>query len=616
MSTGGIDVETDIGHAAVETGTSGFDPVLLVVMSNAIQAVCRRMTNTMLRAARSSVLATGRDFSCSIVSASNELLDSAEALPIHVIGSDLLTESMQALHADLAPGDAFLDNDPYVGNTHAADHTILVPVFVDGVHVFSTCAKGHQADIGNAQPTTYMPAARDVYEEGALIFPCVRIQRDYHDVEDVVRMCRRRIRVPDMWYGDYLAALGAARIGERALQGFVEKYGADTVRRFLDEWFAYSERRMIRAIRQLPKGEFTAETRHDPFPGVPEGVPLKVTIRCDPDDARIVADLRDNPDCVPAGFNITEACARGAVLAGIFNTIDSTVPHNSGAFRRVEILLRENCVAGKPRHPACCSTATTNITDRIINMTQSAFAQRGEGWGLAEGPTGIPPTHSVIYGNDPRHNGAPYITQLLAGTAGGPASAVADGWLSYLLPVTAGVLYRDSMEVIEQKYPFIVKESMVRPDAEGAGRFRGGPGAFVAYGPLLEEMGLSYSMDGFETPPKGVRGGLGAPGSSVYRVRADGAVEELREPVNHFTLAPGELIGTRTTGGGGYGPPAERDPQAVLRDVRDGYVSLGRARSVYGVAINGDADKPETLKVDEVDTRQLRNAIVADASSG
>ena len=595
----------EINHAELE---SDFDPVLLVVMSNAIQAVCRQMTNTMLRSARSSVLATGRDFSCSVVSASNQMLDTAEALPIHVIGSDMLTASMQELHPDLAAGDAFLHNDPYLGNTHAADHTILVPVFVDGVHVFTACAKGHQADIGISQPTTYMPAAQDVYEEGALIFPCVRIQREYADVEDIIRMCRRRIRVPEIWYGDYLAALGAARIGERALTAFVLKYGHEKVQRFLDEWFAYSERRMMQAIRELPAGEFTATTNHDPFPGVPDGVPLKITIRCDPDEARITADLRDNPDCVPAGFNISEACARGAVLAGIFNTVDPTVPHNDGAFRRVEILLRENCVAGSPRHPASCSTATTNITDRIINLTQSAFAQRIEGWGLAEGPTGIPPTHSVIYGQDPRHQSAPYITQLLAGTAGGPASATEDGWLSYLLPVTAGVLYRDSIEVIEQKFPIIIKTSMVRPDSEGAGRFRGAPGAYVEYGPLLADMGSSYSIDGMVTPPKGVRGGGGALPTSVYRRDANGTFEELSEPVNHVTLAPKELLGTRTAGGGGYGPARDRATESVLKDVRDAYISAERARNVYGVAVLGDVDKPETLRIDEPETRRLRDS--------
>jgi N-methylhydantoinase B len=113
-------------------------------------------------------------------------------------------------------GDAFLHNSPYHGCTHPADHSILVPVIDDdGVHRFTVLAKGHQADCGNALPTTYMGAAKDVYAEGALIFPAVRIQSDYQHEMDIVRMCQMRIRVPDQWWGDYLATLGSARVGER-----------------------------------------------------------------------------------------------------------------------------------------------------------------------------------------------------------------------------------------------------------------------------------------------------------------------------------------------------------------------------------------------------------------
>ena len=105
-----------------------------------------------------------------------------------------------------------------------------MPVFHEGEHLFTVGIKAHQADVGNSQPTTYFAAARDVYHEGALIFPCVQVQRDYRDIDDIVRMCRRRIRVPDQWFGDYLAAIGAARIGERRLKAFIDKYGAKAVR--------------------------------------------------------------------------------------------------------------------------------------------------------------------------------------------------------------------------------------------------------------------------------------------------------------------------------------------------------------------------------------------------
>ena len=247
--------------------TTGFDPVLLSVLANAFDGIVREMTNGLLRSARSSVINTARDFSCSILTADNQLLASAEGCPVHVFGSEPLGESMSELHKDLAPGDAFLHNDPYRGNSHAADHSILVPIFIDGVHLFTGVAKAHQADCGNAIPTTFSPTARDVYEEGALIFPCVRIQRDYTDVADIIRMCRVRIRVPDQWYGDYLATVGAARIAERRVQELVAKHGIDTVTAFVDEWFDYSERLAASVIAEMPAGTMWGTTTHDPFPG-------------------------------------------------------------------------------------------------------------------------------------------------------------------------------------------------------------------------------------------------------------------------------------------------------------------------------------------------------------
>ncbi len=171
------------------------------VLANRFDVIVREMTNTLFRTGRSAVLNMARDFSCCLVTADNQLLTAAEGLQAHVLGAGLQTSSMQRLHPDISPGDAFLHNDPLSGNTHPADHTLLVPVFIEGRHVCTASAKAHQADCGNAEPTTYMSYARDVYQEGALIFPCARIQRDYADIQDVVRMCRARIRVPE-WCGD------------------------------------------------------------------------------------------------------------------------------------------------------------------------------------------------------------------------------------------------------------------------------------------------------------------------------------------------------------------------------------------------------------------------------
>ena len=191
--------------------SADFDPILMAVLANRMNAIVREMTNTLLKTARSAVLATVRDFSCSLVTGDNRLLCAAEGAPVHIFGSDLQTQAMCDLHDDLAPGDIFLHNDPYLGNSHAADHMYMAPVIIDGIHLFTACAKAHQADCGNSIASTYHATAKDVYAEGALIFPCVRVQKDYRNVDDIVRMCRRRIRVPEQWYGDFLASIGAVK---------------------------------------------------------------------------------------------------------------------------------------------------------------------------------------------------------------------------------------------------------------------------------------------------------------------------------------------------------------------------------------------------------------------
>src|SRR5690606_20245118 len=140
-----------------------------------------------------------------------ELLAAAESLPIHVLaGPDMMARTMKEFHPKLRRGDAYLHNSPYHGCSHPADHTLLVPVIDDeGRHRFTVVAKAHQADIGNSEPTTYMGNARDVYHEGALIFPAVKVQDDYRDIAEIIRMCEMRIRVPEQWRGDYLGMMGA-----------------------------------------------------------------------------------------------------------------------------------------------------------------------------------------------------------------------------------------------------------------------------------------------------------------------------------------------------------------------------------------------------------------------
>ena len=245
----------------VTTGTDpeALSPMLLAVLANRFDGVVREMTNTMLKTGRSAVINSARDFSCGVTTAHNELFATAEGLPIHTYGLNLQTAAVCKYHDDIAEGDVYLHNDPYEGNSHAADHTLIAPVFWEGEHLFNVCAKAHQADIGNSVPSTYHAAASDVYEEGALIFPAVRVQRAYEMNNDIIRMCQRRIRVPDYWYGDFLAMLGSVRTGEKRLHEMFQKYGKDVVKAFCIQWLDYSEERMRKAIRALPARRWSAQ---------------------------------------------------------------------------------------------------------------------------------------------------------------------------------------------------------------------------------------------------------------------------------------------------------------------------------------------------------------------
>ncbi|HZQ64633.1 MAG TPA: hydantoinase B/oxoprolinase family protein [Gaiellaceae bacterium] len=560
------------------------DGVRLAVLNHRLQGVARAMQNTLARTGRSGVLNTARDFSCCILTARDELLAAAESLPIHVMsGPDLTAARIRELHPDPARGDAFLHNSPYHGNSHAADHCLVVPVVDDGgVHRFSVLAKAHQADCGNALPTTYHAAARDVYEEGALLFDAVRVQRGYRDVDDVIRMCRLRIRVPEQWWGDYLAMLGAVRIGERRLLDLGAELGWEALEAYAGEWLDYSERRMEAALRRLPAGRVVAESAHDPFPGVPEGIPVRVAVEIDPGQGTVEVDLRDNPDCQPCGLNLTEATARTAAMIGVFNSIDHTVPPNAGSFRRLRIHLRENCCVGIPRHPASCSVATTNLADRVTSAIQRGIAELAEGAGMAECGPPIPASIAVLSGIDPR-TGAPFVNQIFLALSGGAAAPTEDAWLSIGHVGNAGFVLRDSVEIDELHHPIRVVQQRLLPDTEGPGRFRGASSLLAEYGPIDgATLTVMYASDGTVNPARGARGGGDGALSRQFKRRRDGTLEEA-PAAGAVVLEPGETIVSMSAGGGGYGPPRERDPDRVRRDVAEGWISAERAREVYGV---------------------------------
>ena len=279
-----------------------------------------------------------------------------------------------------------------------------------------------------------MGDARDVYEEGALIFPAVQVQQDYQDIEDIIRMCQMRIRVPEQWWGDYLATLGAARIGERELLALGARGRLGRARRPCRGMVRlFSERRMIEAIAALPSGRVAAR----PAPTIRfrtagrTASRSRSTSRSIAPPARIEVDLRDNPDCLPCGLNLTEAllAQRG----------DDRHLQQPARPRRADECRQLPAHRGPParelhrRHPApsdLCSVATTNLADRVANPVQRAIAELAEASAWPRAAPIIPPAVGVISGRDPRHGGAPFVNQVHPGRRRRAGDRQHDGWLT------------------------------------------------------------------------------------------------------------------------------------------------------------------------------------------
>lgn len=612
------------------------DPYLMIILPRMFESITREMTFTLMKSARSGVINTARDFSSAIVTADGRLFMIEEGLPIQMGTIHLSVQNALKFFDDLVPGDCIMNNCPYTGNTHHAEITIMVPIFYEGELVFWAISRAHQADVGAPIPTTYPFTASDIYQEG-IYLPCIRCQREYEDINDIIRMVRYKVRVPDQWYGDYLAQVGSARIGEKKVKELVEKYGIETIKTFIEKWFDYSEKLMIEEIKKLKPAELQGELKHDPpimypngpysppgvTPEVADGIPMRAKMKIEPEKALITVDLRDNIENQPFGFNLCWSTTLAAVYAGIFNNINPQLPHNEGALKRIKILADEGKIAGKPKFPASTAVSTTNLADRLINLIGMLFAELGPPWGMAEGNPGIPISAAVVSGYDWRKPGEPgqvnYIDQLIitGGSGGGPAVAGYDGYIAYSQPCSGGVLNGDSVELNELRFPITYKEFGILTDSGGAGKYEGAPGGICIYGPRKHPMTAGYVTDGMVFAPKGVRGGKsGHPlVAKKLKIYSSGKVKERDiPPMGTITLTAGEYLKSIHGGGGGYGDPLERDPERVRIKVRDGLVSEEKARDVYGVIFK-NVNEPEKIDIDYEATKQKRNQLAEEGEN-
>lgn len=582
------------------------EPYLMTILSKKFKMVARDMTQSLLRSARSGVISTARDFSSVITRFDGQQFIIDEGLPVHSANINFTPEFTLEHFDEIKPGDAFLTNSPYAGNTHHADYTVHVPVFYDEEPLFWTINRAHQADVGAPSPSSYLIDAETIYQEGPH-FPSIRIQENYTDKNDIIRMIKLNLRVADeQWHGDYLAQIASVRKGEEKIQELCDEYGIDTIKKFADAWIEYGNQMMKKEIERLPDKELSYTAHHDPIPNITsEGIPVTVHIDINPDEGRIFVDLSDNQPNISAGINLSEATTVSAINGAVFNNLDPDLPHNQGSVNRISIEMDEGKVIGKPEYPVGTALATTNLFSVLFNAAQAAFGQLGEPYGVAEGTNGLVANLGVISGEDHRRNGEFYINQIFLGAGGAPAVHGHDGWTgTYNNPGGAALIYRDSIEVNEQKYPILVHRDEIVPDTGGPGKWRGAPAAISEYGPRDNKMTVAYYGNGSEYPPKGIQGGQAGKSSVAYKINNNGEQIDLPSMSDGEVIKPGERIVGQFNGGGGYGNPLERNTERVKRDVQEGYVTKNGAREDYGVVIEETEDG---LIVNEKKTETLRH---------
>ena len=590
------------------------EPYLMSVLSSRLYSIGLEMTNTLMRTARSQLMSVCHDLSTAICDRNGKVIALAESIPVHCANMGLTVRPCFDHPEGIQPGDLFLNNSPYHGNTHHADYTYIAPVFHDGELMFFAVTKGHQADIGNSIPSTYAPTARDMFEEGAIDWPCIKIQKNYKDVPDIIAIAQMHNRVPEMWYGDYLACVGSSRVGEKRLAALCEEYGNDVVKRFCEAYQDYGARRMKEELKQLPKGHYEYDIKADAIEGVvPE---ITIHIECDthPEDGTIAFDFTKNADSLPCGLNMCEATTLASAVTGVLNRMPCDIPCNDGAMSQIKVKMREGCVIGKAKAPYSSSMATTNLADRVISGVQALMNKLTSNKGMAEGGATQCPAVAVVSGTDWRKGDAPYVNQIFCGMTGGPAVNGYDGWITYQYPVTGGAMNWNSTEVLEQQYPFKVVSEEILPNSVGAGQFDSAPSCKFVMTACHDPVVCAYSCDGIANPPKGAAGGLDGHKSAAWKYKlAEGEASRTElPPFAEPVITKKEAIVSESSSGGGYGDPLERDPELVCHRVREEWITKEFAAKTYAVVVD---DSHEHFVPDVAATKKLREKLRAERAA-
>ena len=567
------------------------DPIRFEVVRNALVEATEEMASALRRSAYSTNIKTRQDFSCAFFDRRLRTVAQAFTQPNH-LGSMVQTVARAVERygpENLGPGDHIVVNQPHTGGVHLNDIVVLSSVYYNGEVFGYVACLAHHVDVGGGAPAS-IGAFQEVYQEGVII-PPVKLVRDGQINGDVFDLIMAQVRAKRETAGDFRAQIAANNTGIRRLTALLDRLSPETVSLYIDELIAYTDRRTRVELAKLPAGIYAADgyLDSDGYTDDPVHLVVKVVI----DDDGVLFDFTGFTPQRRAPVNSTYAMTFSACAYVLKCLMDPDIPVNAGFYRNVRMVAPEgtvvNCTAPFPVVGGW--ETQIRLIDVIIKALASAIPEQM--------PAGTEAMicHSGFGGTDPRTGEAYCFLETMAGGYGGRATSDGPDAVQPHGKNTANA----PIEETELNYPVLITRYELVEDSEGPGKHRGGLGLRRDYLFPDHETSFTILADRERWGPHGLFGGL-AGRQAYYLLNRDSEVTELGSKVT-LQLKKGDLISYRTCGGGGYGPPEERDPQNVLHDVRDGKVTVERARQFYGVAVD-----PETWTVDVDETARLRSS--------
>jgi N-methylhydantoinase B len=548
------------------------DPITAEIIRNALIAITDEMKTNLMRTAYNPIIYEALDYTVGLFDANGDTVSIGLGLPMFIRGlSDAIKAKLAFYGPDgIEPGDILLTNDAYIMGSHLNHMIFTLPIFHDGRIVAFSSSMAHWIDIGG----TLGGRTQDIYSEGLQV-PIVKIFKRGVQDDELTRIIRTNVRVPELAMGDFRAQIAAIRTGEQRYRMLIGKYGLAAVDDSIAGVAALTERLARASVAAIPDGTYEAESFMDDDGISDRPIPIKVKVIVAGDTMTI--DLSDVSPQVQGYFNSGATAGRSAAqVAFKCVTTPTQYPINDGAFRNLEIVLPAGRVvsATKPAAMRWWMTIPMTVVDTIFRALAPAIPDRVAAGHHADLCV------AMMFGINPR-TGRFFVGSTNPPGGGWGATAAHDG-MSAVVCINDGDTHNAVIEALEAKNPVLVEKYALRPDSGGPGMRRGGLGIELRVR-AVAPWRTSVHVERTHCAPWGLEGGGDALPNRVGLERADGTTTARRNgKLDGELLAPGDVLVVESGGGGGYGDPHLRDRAALASDVLHGYVTDEAARRDYG----------------------------------